>query len=91
LVGGVILYFLVPQLKRWNWLWLLVIPTLSYGAVLGGVTSPVVLGLQSDWTTLGRWLGGAATIALCCVIAHACASIAAKDSSFPTLAVASQD
>ena len=56
-----------------------------------GVTSPVVLGLHSDWTTLSRWLGGAASIALCCVVTHACASIAAKDSSFRTLAVASQD
>jgi hypothetical protein len=91
LVGAVILYLLVPRLKRWNWLWLLVIPTLSYGAVLGGVTSPVVLGLHSDWTTLGRWLGGAASIALCCVVAHACASIAAQDSSFRALAVGSQD
>jgi hypothetical protein len=33
----------------------------------------------------------AATIALCCVVAHACASVAAKDSSFRTLAVGSQD
>jgi hypothetical protein len=47
----------------------------------------VVLGLHSDWTALGRWLGGAATIALCCVVAHACTAIAAKDSSFRTLAV----
>ena len=87
LVGAVILYLLVPRLKGWNWLWLLVIPTLSYGAVLGGVTSPVVLGLHSDWTTLGRWLGGAASIALCCVVAHASASVANKDSSFRALAV----
>jgi hypothetical protein len=68
-----------------------VVPTLSYGAVLGGVTSPVVLGLHSDWTTSRRWFGGAATIALCCVVAHACASIAATGSSFRTLAAASQD
>ena len=56
-----------------------------------GVTSPVVLGLHSDWTVLGRWLGGAATIALCCVVAHGCASIAGKDSSFRGLAAVSQE
>jgi hypothetical protein len=65
----------------------MVIPTISYGAVLGGVTSPVVLGLHSDWTTLGRWLGGAATIALCGVVVHACAAIGARDSSFRSLVV----
>jgi hypothetical protein len=91
LVGAVILYLVVPRLKRWKWLWLLVIPTISYGAVLGGVTSPVVLGLHSDWTVLGRWLGGAATIALCCVVAHGCASIAGKDSSFRDLAAVSRE
>jgi hypothetical protein len=51
----------------------------------------VVLGLHSDWTTSRRWFGGTATIALCCVVAHACASIAATGSSFRTLAAASQD
>lgn len=85
LVGAVILYLLVPRLAGWKWLWLVMIPTASYGAVLGSVTSPVVLGLHSDWTTLGRWLGGAGTIALCCVVAHACASIGARDSSFRVL------
>jgi hypothetical protein len=86
IVGAVILHLLVPRLQGWKWLWLLVIPTISYGAVLGGVTSPVVLGLQSDWTTLGRWLGGAGTIALCCVVAYGCVAIAEKGSFFRPLA-----
>lgn len=86
LVGAVILYLVVPRLSGWKWAWLLVIPTVSYGAVLGAVTSPVVLGLHSDWTTFGRWLGGAGTIALCCVVAYACASIAAKNSAFRIMA-----
>jgi hypothetical protein len=81
LVGAVILYLLAPHLRGRNWLWLLIIPTISYGAVLGGVTSPVTLGLHSDWTTAGRWLGGAATIALCCVVAHGCALLTANDST----------
>jgi hypothetical protein len=84
-VGAVILYLVVPRLKGWNWLWLVVIPTISYGAVLGGVTSPVVLGLHSDWTTFGRWLGGAGTIALCCIVAHGCAAIGERDSAFRVL------
>jgi hypothetical protein len=80
LVGAVILYALASRLRGWNWLWLLVIPTMSYGAVLGGVTSPVTLGLHSDWTTLGRWLGGAATVALCCVVVQGCSQLIAKES-----------
>ena len=32
IVGAVILYLLVPRLHGWKWLWLLVIPTISYGA-----------------------------------------------------------
>ena len=86
IVGAVVLYLVVPRLHGWKWLWLLVIPTISYGAVLGGVTSPVVLGLHSDWTTLGRWLGGAGTIALCGVVAYGCIAIAEKGSMFRSLA-----
>nr|MDT0523141.1 hypothetical protein [Streptomyces sp. DSM 41633] len=85
LVGAVILYLVVPRLSGWKWAWLLVIPTVSYGAVLGAVTSPVVLGLHSDWTTFGRWLGGAVTIALCCFVAYVFASIAAENSAFRIL------
>ncbi len=91
IVGAVILYLLVPRMQGWKWLWLLVIPTISYGAVLGGVTSPVVLGLHSDWTTLGRWIGGAGTIALCCIVTYACVAIAEKGSSFRPLSLPDDD
>ena len=64
-----------------------VIPTLSYGAVLGGVTSPVVLGLHSDWTTLARWLWWCRHHRVV-LRRRARLSIAAKDSLFRTLAVA---
>ena len=74
-VGATILYALAERLRGWNWLWLLVIPTMSYGGVLGAVTSPVTLGLHSDWTTEGRWIGGVATIALCCIVVHVCAQL----------------
>jgi hypothetical protein len=80
LVNATILYILATRLHGWKWLWLLVIPTISYGAVLGGVTEPVTLGLHSDWTTLGRWLGGAATIGLCCIVAHGCSLLTAANS-----------
>lgn len=91
IVGAVILYLLVPRMQGWKWLWLLVIPTISYGAVLGGVTSPVVLGLHSDWTTAGRWLGGAGTIALCCIVAYGCVAIAEKGSCFRALSIPGND
>ncbi|AFC54337.1 MULTISPECIES: hypothetical protein [Mycobacterium] len=91
IVGAVILYLLVPRMQGWKWLWLLVIPTISYGAVLGGVTSPVVLGLHSDWTTSGRWLGGAGTIALCCVVTYGCVAIAEKGLSFGAVSIPRND
>jgi hypothetical protein len=81
IVGATVLHVLAPRLHGWRWLWLLVTPTIAYGAVLGGVCSPVTLGLHSDWTTLGRWLGGAATIALCCVVAYACARITERNTT----------
>jgi hypothetical protein len=81
IVGAAILYVLAPRLHGWRWLWLLITPTMAYGAVLGGVCSPVTLGLHSDWTTLGRYAGGAATIALCCIVAYACARITEKDAT----------
>jgi hypothetical protein len=85
IVGATVLYVLAPRLRGWRWLWLLVTPTISYGAVLGGVCSPVTLGLHSDWTTAGRWLGGAATIALCCIVAYACSHVTARNSSVELL------
>jgi hypothetical protein len=38
-------------------------------------------GLHSDWTTLGRWLGGAATVAFCCIVVYARTDFTAKDST----------
>ena len=81
IVGATVLYVLAPRLHGWRWLWLLVTPPISYGAVLGGVCAPVTLGLHSDWTTLGRWAGGAATIGLCCIVAYACAHITERNST----------
>lgn len=71
-VGATVVYVLAPRLTGLRTLWLLVLPTLWYGAVLGGVTSPVTLGLHSDWSTAGRWLGGAGTIALAFVVLYGC-------------------
>ena len=59
-----------------------------YGAVLGAVCSPVTLGLHSDWTAPARWIGGAATIALCCIVAYACARITERNSTVELLGTA---
>jgi hypothetical protein len=83
-----ILHVLAPRLHGSRWLWLLMTPTIAYGAVLGGVCSSVTLGLHSDWTTAGRWLGGAVTIALCCVVAYACARITERNSTVELLGTA---
>jgi hypothetical protein len=88
IVGATVLYVLAPRLHGWRWMWLLVTTTISYGAVLGAVCSPVTLGLHSDWTAPARWIGGAATIALCCIVAYACARITELNSTVELLGTA---
>jgi hypothetical protein len=66
-------------LRGLGWLWLLVTPTITYGAVLGAAGPPVTLAINSDWSSAARFLGGLGTIALCCVVVHGCSLVVARN------------
>lgn len=78
IVGATVLHVLSSSLRGLRVLWLLVLPSIWYGAVLGAVGSPVTLGLHSEWSTLGRWLGGAGTIAFSFIVLYGCYQIVVR-------------
>jgi hypothetical protein len=79
IVGTTVLYLLAPRLRGLGWLWLLVTPTITYGAVLGAAGPLVTLAINSDWSSAARFLGGLGTIALCCVVVHGCSLVVARN------------
>jgi hypothetical protein len=79
IVGATILYLLAPRLRSAGWLWLLVTPTIAYGAVLGATASPVTLAVNSDWPTAARVLSGLGTVVLCCILVHGCSLVVARN------------
>jgi hypothetical protein len=72
------LHLFLPHLSGSRKLWLLVLPTFTYGGTLGSVTAPVSLALNSAWSTPVTWLAGAATMALCATAIHVTARFAAQ-------------
>lgn len=72
------LHLFLPHLSGTRKLWLLVLPTFTYGGTLGSVTAPVSLALNSAWSTPVTWLAGAATMALCATAIHVTARFAGR-------------
>jgi hypothetical protein len=72
------LHLFLPHLSGKRKLWLLVLPTFTYGGTLGSVTAPVSLALNSAWSMPVTWLAGLATMALCVVTIHVTAQFASK-------------
>jgi hypothetical protein len=72
------LHLFLPHLSGNRKLWLLVLPTFTYGGTLGSVTAPVSLALNSAWSMPVTWLAGLATMALCAVTIHVTAQFATK-------------
>jgi hypothetical protein len=73
ILGGAVVFLLLPHLKGRGLLWLLVIPSLVLGAVSGAVGWPITTALNSQWSTSAKILAAAMTIALGCSIVHAVA------------------
>lgn len=74
------LHLLLPHLKGTKQLWLLILPTFTYGATLGSATAPISLALNSAWSTPMVWFCGTATMAMCCMAVYAITQFAATDS-----------
>lgn len=77
-VGAVVVFLLAPYLTGLRAAWLLVLPSLWYGAVLGAVCSPVTLGLHSEWSDFGRWIGGLGTITFALIVLYGCYLLVVK-------------
>jgi hypothetical protein len=73
------LHAFLPALQGAKRLWLLILPTFTYGATLGSVTAPVSLALNSAWSTPVVWLCGLATMAMCCIAIYAITQFATTD------------
>jgi len=69
-VLGMALFALVPHLQGWRKALLLLLPTFTYGGVLGSTTAPISLALNSGWSDAMVWGCGTATILLCCTLIH---------------------
>lgn len=74
------LHAFLPYLSGIKRLWLLILPTFTYGATLGSATSPISLALNSGWSTTAISLAGLATMALCASAIHGITIFAATGS-----------
>jgi hypothetical protein len=64
IVGGAILYLLIPRLKGRSLWVLLLVPTFTLGLIAGVCAWPVALALNSGASDLPAHIAGAATFAL---------------------------
>jgi hypothetical protein len=75
---AIALHQLLPWMQGTRRLWLLILPSFTYGATLGSTTAPVTLALNSGWPTPVVWAAGAATMLLCCCVVWAVSEIVTK-------------
>lgn len=69
----------LPHLNGAQRLWLLILPTFTYGGTLGSVTAPIALALNSAWSTPTVWIAGTATMGMCCIAVYAITRFAARE------------
>lgn len=73
------LHLLLPHLTGAKRMWLLILPTFTYGSTLGSASAPVSMALNSDWSTPVVYLCGIATMAMCCMAVYTITQFAASD------------
>ena len=73
------LHLLLPHLQGRKQLWLLILPTFTYGSTLGSATAPVSLALNSAWSTPVIEIAGLATMAMCCIAVYTITKFTASD------------
>ena len=81
MAGGTVVYFLMPWLEGAKRLWLLLVPTIVFGASIGGVLGPVTTAINSQWSDLGKLLAALLTIAFSLALFHLIANLVAVDGS----------
>ena len=64
LLGGALLYYLIPRLRGARRLYLLLIPTWVTGATAVAVAGPVAIALNSRWSMAGKSVAALVTVGL---------------------------
>jgi hypothetical protein len=75
ILGGALVYYLLPRLRGLERAWLVLIPTLMVGGTAGAVGGPITIALNSQWSSGAKWVAGALTMVLGCAIVHLVARV----------------
>jgi hypothetical protein len=78
ILGGAVLYFLLPVLKGWRRLWLMLVPPIMIGLSAGAVGWPVSTAINSGWSTGAKWIAATVTIGLGLAIVHLVAQVVSR-------------
>ncbi len=70
ILGGAVLYFLMPHLKGWRQLYLVLVPPIMIGLSAGAVGWPVSTAINSGWSDPAKWAAACMTIGMGLAITH---------------------
>jgi hypothetical protein len=73
-LGGAVVYYLLPWLTGRNRLWLVLVPPIMIGIATGAVGWPISTALHSGWGSTSELLAALATIGFGCAFVHLVAS-----------------
>jgi hypothetical protein len=88
IVGGAILYLLIPRLQGRSLAVLLLVPTVTLGLIAGVCAWPVALALHSGWSDVPTHIAGAATFALGMGLVWLATQVVAGGRAVPAAAIA---
>jgi hypothetical protein len=83
ILGGAIVYYLLPRLPGRSRLWLLLAPPFALGIATGAVGWPITTALNTPFGTAGKWLAGTVTIGLGLVVVFAVARVVTRLPAVP--------
>ena len=78
ILGGAVVYFLLPVLKGRQQLWLVLVPPVMIGLSAGAVGWPVSTAINSGWSTGAKWAAATVTIGLGLAITHLVAKVVSR-------------
>lgn len=78
ILGGAVVYFLLPVLKGWKQLWLVLVPPVMIGLSAGAVGWPVSTAINSGWSGPAKWAAAFITIGLGLAITHLVAKVVSR-------------
>jgi hypothetical protein len=85
ILGGAVVFFLLPVLKGRQLRWLVLVPPVMIGLSAGAVGWPVSTAINSGWSTGGKWAAAAVTTGFGMAIVHLVAQVVSRQSSVEAL------